>query len=904
MATFKTRARTIDMLGRQQIAGIPTAISELFKNAHDAYADHVEIDYYRSDGLFVLRDDGHGMTEREFTDRWLTVGTESKLDSTQRALYRPDMPRRPMSGEKGIGRLAIATIGPQVLVLTRAVQDDGRSDLTVAFINWGLFGCPGIDLDDIRIPIRSLRGGDLPSKAVVSDMVAEFRRSNQHIEQRIACEDRERLDHELRQFTADPREIDRYLGPPTLKGSVTGTHFILQPASELLAEDIDGDPTDDKAPPLMKALLGFTNTLSISKANPVIRTAFRDHKNEATYDDLIAEGEFFTEDEFRNSDHHVTGWFDEYGQFSGDVSIFGEAIIGHVIPWRNKGGSPTACGPFSIRFAAIEGEGRHSTIPAQEHSLMARKTNKMGGLYIYRDGIRVLPYGDTDYDWLDIEFRRTKSAYYYYFSHRKMFGVVELDSGNNTQLHEKAGREGFQENKAYRQFRNILRSFFVQMAADFFRKEGLHSDRFEYRKQELEKMELDRRRRERLVAERRRQLKQDMDTFFIRVENDEPQEAAIRLSSEVVERMRKATRIADRQEAAREILRIERDARSDFMELESDYRIKRPRIALSRELQREWSAYEVAYADLTTNVFREARELIEGVVADEAETARITIDRKLRVETALNELVDQAKRGTRDHGAKVRQEAENVAAGVRDVARTCLTEVESELRAVISEFQRIDVSAIERDDFSSQRDVLESRIQKVWEDRSERLDSIRSQLDAIDLSGGTSALDQLVAVEQRNVLLEEQATADLQLAQLGMAVEIINHEFNATVRSLRNNLRSLKAWADVNKELDALYRNLRASFDHLDGYLTLFTPLHRRLYRKAVEIRGSEIYEFLSDLFRETAGAPWGAIGDDRTFRPVDDDGLPVLFLSGVCKLGRQRNILAIGTESNITATD
>ena len=66
MATFRTRARALDMLGRQQIAGLPTAISELFKNAHDAYADHAEIDYYRSDGLFVLRDDGLGMTEEEF----------------------------------------------------------------------------------------------------------------------------------------------------------------------------------------------------------------------------------------------------------------------------------------------------------------------------------------------------------------------------------------------------------------------------------------------------------------------------------------------------------------------------------------------------------------------------------------------------------------------------------------------------------------------------------------------------------------------------------------------------------------------------------------------------------------------------------------------------------------------
>ena len=63
MAKFKTSARTLDLLGRQQIAGIPTAINELFKNAHDAYADFAEIDYLRSQKLFILRDNGLGMTE-------------------------------------------------------------------------------------------------------------------------------------------------------------------------------------------------------------------------------------------------------------------------------------------------------------------------------------------------------------------------------------------------------------------------------------------------------------------------------------------------------------------------------------------------------------------------------------------------------------------------------------------------------------------------------------------------------------------------------------------------------------------------------------------------------------------------------------------------------------------------
>src|SRR6185369_14218145 len=102
MATFRARARALDMLGRQQIAGRPTAISELFKNAHDAYADRVDVDYYRSDGLFVLRDDGIGMSHDDFMSRWLTLGTESKLQSATGLglpAADPDKPARLILGE-------------------------------------------------------------------------------------------------------------------------------------------------------------------------------------------------------------------------------------------------------------------------------------------------------------------------------------------------------------------------------------------------------------------------------------------------------------------------------------------------------------------------------------------------------------------------------------------------------------------------------------------------------------------------------------------------------------------------------------------------------------------------------------------------------------------------------------
>jgi hypothetical protein len=61
---FSTRARTLDHLGREQIADVPTAISELWKNAYDAYATEVKLSVFEGNKLVAsLFDDGHGMTK-------------------------------------------------------------------------------------------------------------------------------------------------------------------------------------------------------------------------------------------------------------------------------------------------------------------------------------------------------------------------------------------------------------------------------------------------------------------------------------------------------------------------------------------------------------------------------------------------------------------------------------------------------------------------------------------------------------------------------------------------------------------------------------------------------------------------------------------------------------------------
>ena len=79
--TFKSRARVIDLLGRQQIADAPTATGELFKNALDAGASHVQVNYVdpqNSQGIGFLRisDNGLGMRlQEDVVGKWLVLGS-------------------------------------------------------------------------------------------------------------------------------------------------------------------------------------------------------------------------------------------------------------------------------------------------------------------------------------------------------------------------------------------------------------------------------------------------------------------------------------------------------------------------------------------------------------------------------------------------------------------------------------------------------------------------------------------------------------------------------------------------------------------------------------------------------------------------------------------------------------
>lgn len=105
------------------------------------------------------------------------------------------------------------------------------------------------------------------------------------------------------------------------------------------------------------------------------------------------------------------------------------------------------------------------------------QAEKYAGFRIYRDGLRVMPYGRVDNDYFSIEERRSKHAGRYFWSSRRMFGRIAITRENNPNLKDKAGREGFIENRASKLFREIVEKILLDSADKHFggRSEGRKS---------------------------------------------------------------------------------------------------------------------------------------------------------------------------------------------------------------------------------------------------------------------------------------------------------------------------------------------------------------------------------------------------------------------------------------------
>lgn len=900
MARFSTSARTIDMLGRQQIAGIPTALSEVFKNAYDAYASSVRGDFVPSRSLLVIRDDGIGMTERDFLERWLTVGTSSKVQEYGLPSHgRPTgvLPRKPM-GEKGIGRLAIAITGPQLLVVTRARENVGTSadGYTVALLQWTLFETPGLTLNDVVVPIRFVRNLSDVSRSLLDSMAEEIRDSLLSLGDSLPEAFRTRVENQLLDLGIDVAPLLTDSQPDL--AAVSGTAFIVTGVSDELARSIDKGP-DKLVSDFDKMLQGFTLESAFEEdtqgerhnkeiQNPLstraeitaedirplpFRPSFIIHTSEGPRDLLDDSYEFWSHRDFENTDHLIQGEFDIQGRFRGTISLFGGEPKDIVEAPPSKLTRALRCGPFSVKFGYVQGESKDSRLSPEQFSVAAEKLGRIGGLYIYRDGIRVLPYGNSDIDYLDIEKRRTNNAGREFFSYRRLMGYVKLDSEVNSNMREKAGREGFHQNAAYEDFRQALMNLFVQLSRTYFSKTSDQGREFvELRdgnnRRAAAAKEL--RIREKAQRDSRRkymgQVAQQLEVLRSPEMVLSVNESAASLINEIVS--------ADSVFAVQEI-RVK--SKRLLRKRASDTRVTRPRsLPLTDRDEREPRHLDALreqldqYIDTQLSLIAEEsdrrivelselsgpsthkgpnREAVEGKESDDAyqkEFIAHIASKQLELRKALEESVFQLWE---------RLELEVSALG--DYESRVGSNQEN-----LSNIDRIEQERLLQFDF-------EAAVQGVFHHIEAVEEFANGHIDANELSTELEA--QMLEANDRSIVNGE-------LLQLGQAVQVLSHEFENNINSVRSGLRRMRPWTRSNPTIVPIMHDIEASFAHLDGYLRLFTPMQRRLYREHVYMSGEQIMMFIRGVFVERLKHDDVTLRSTRAFDGFQIYGFPSTF--------------------------
>lgn len=124
---FTVDAALLQELGERLIGRPHIALAELIKNAYDADATTCEVEI-RQDRI-TISDNGEGMDEGTFTSLYLRLGTQHKREAmTSKRLLRP------LTGAKGVGRLATQFLGAKLKI--ESCRENSTSPAIVASIDW------------------------------------------------------------------------------------------------------------------------------------------------------------------------------------------------------------------------------------------------------------------------------------------------------------------------------------------------------------------------------------------------------------------------------------------------------------------------------------------------------------------------------------------------------------------------------------------------------------------------------------------------------------------------------------------------------------------------------------------------------------------------------------------------
>ncbi|MGC4014455.1 MAG: ATP-binding protein [Luteolibacter sp.] len=183
--TFKSEGRLLQELGERLVASPEVALTELIKNAFDADAQICSVTRDQDGKSITIADNGNGMTEAEFLNKWMKIGTSSKRDTRLSSRFE-----RPVTGEKGIGRFAVRFLGSRLKLETVSEigkkgtlskltanfdwkKIDSASDLGKAIVTYRISRPTLFEFKGTKLTIEDLRfgSGELNSAKIKSGVL-------------------------------------------------------------------------------------------------------------------------------------------------------------------------------------------------------------------------------------------------------------------------------------------------------------------------------------------------------------------------------------------------------------------------------------------------------------------------------------------------------------------------------------------------------------------------------------------------------------------------------------------------------------------------------------------------------------------------------------------------------------
>ena len=353
----------------------------------------------------LIEDTGEGMSLDDLNEVYLTIGTqyrlkqrEERLQNRSNASNSSDNIKRPILGEKGVGRLSAMRLGNRLVVET---SKRGESHTNKLSIDWSKFSHESDNfIEDIDV---SPALGSIKSSLHTSGTSLRISGLTSHWDRSTL------LDIAQQEFNklTDPFTSQAYY-PIILRFNgniITIPQFDQSVFAHAHATVSASFSITDKDGPRLAGRIQYTL-----------------RRREKTFELKVAD-------------------------------ILSIADVGSLQTLQSLG-------PFSVQFywfnrrlfQAIDGIGERKRVDALVNQWA-------GGLMVYRDGFRVKPYGGPEDDWLNLD-KRALGSSGYKVNRRQIIGKVDISSLRNSQLVDQTNREGLRDNSESRALKKLLQHIF------------------------------------------------------------------------------------------------------------------------------------------------------------------------------------------------------------------------------------------------------------------------------------------------------------------------------------------------------------------------------------------------------------------------------------------------------------